>query len=692
MIYHEKLIYGVAYYAEYMPYDRIPTDMEMMKKAGINTIRIAESTWSTWEPSDGSFDFHILHQVLDAAATYDINVIIGTPTYAIPCWLSKKYPDILAETHGGPGLYGHRQNMDITHPGYLFHSERIIRKLMEECASHPKVIGFQLDNETKSYDTAGPRAQQQFVSYLKEKFVTTDAMNKAYGLTYWSNRIDNWDDFPDVRGTINASLGAEYKRFQRYLVTKFLSWQASIVKEYALPHHFITQNFDFAWSDHSIGLQPEVNQRDAAKALTVAGVDIYHPSAALLTGAEIAMGGSMGRSIKKDTYLVLETQAQGNPGWLPYPGQLRLQAYSHLSHGASAVMYWHWHSIHHSFETYWKGVLSHDLKENASYREVCRIGNEFIQYNEHLIGFRPDAEVAIVLCNDALTALSYFPIGKDLSFNHVMRWLFDALYEMNITCDFIYPEDICALSEAELLAKYELLILPSLYVTAPEVSTKLDAYVKEGGNLIGTFRSSMADVHGGIYADMLPYGLTKCFGMTYDQFTIPEDVALKSKLPGFSSPDKAYTESSVKVAEFMELLRPLDDTCERLASYTHPAYEGYGGITFHPYGKGNSAYFGCYFDKDVLKVFLKEILRRMKISIPGCHFPVICKKGVNKAGETLIYVFNYSKDSSYVNFNDYLVNTAQNDALYTNLFTGEDIAFNDKVALAPWDVQIFVCK
>ena len=82
----------------------------------------------------------------------------------------------------------------------------------------------------------------------------------------------------------------------------------------------------------------------------------------------------------------------------------------------------------------------------------------------------------------------------------------------------------------------------------------------------------------------------------------------------------------------------------------------------------------------------------MKISIPGCHFPVICKKGVNKAGETLIYVFNYSKDSSYVNFNDYLVNTAQNDALYTNLFTGEDIAFNDKVALAPWDVQIFVCK
>ena len=43
----EKLIYGTAYYDEYMPYDRLAEDVEMMKKAGINTVRIAESTWST---------------------------------------------------------------------------------------------------------------------------------------------------------------------------------------------------------------------------------------------------------------------------------------------------------------------------------------------------------------------------------------------------------------------------------------------------------------------------------------------------------------------------------------------------------------------------------------------------------------------------------------------------------------------
>ena len=48
-----KLLYGVAYYDEYMPCARLAKDVEMMKAAGINLVRIAESTWSTCEPQEG---------------------------------------------------------------------------------------------------------------------------------------------------------------------------------------------------------------------------------------------------------------------------------------------------------------------------------------------------------------------------------------------------------------------------------------------------------------------------------------------------------------------------------------------------------------------------------------------------------------------------------------------------------------
>ena len=52
-------------------------------KAGINTVRIAESTWSTCEPQEGVFDFSHVIRVMDAMEKAGINVIIGTPTYAV---------------------------------------------------------------------------------------------------------------------------------------------------------------------------------------------------------------------------------------------------------------------------------------------------------------------------------------------------------------------------------------------------------------------------------------------------------------------------------------------------------------------------------------------------------------------------------------------------------------------------------
>ena len=120
----KEILFGAAYYDEYMPCERLREDIQMMKKAGINTVRIAESTWSTCEPQEGVFDFLHVEKVMDAMEEAGIHVIIGTPTYAIPTWMVKSHPDVLAETVNGRGIYGSRQIMDITHPVFRFYAER----------------------------------------------------------------------------------------------------------------------------------------------------------------------------------------------------------------------------------------------------------------------------------------------------------------------------------------------------------------------------------------------------------------------------------------------------------------------------------------------------------------------------------------------------------------------------------------
>ena len=635
----KELLYGAAYYDEYMPYDRLGKDVEMMKKAGINTVRIAESTWSTCEPQPGVFDFSHVERVMDAMEEAGINVIIGTPTYAVPTWMVKAHPDVLAETVRGRGIYGARQIMDITHPVYLFYAERVIRELMKRTAHRKCVIGFQLDNETKYYGTAGKNVQEQFVKYIREKFHDDlDALNYEFGLDYWSNRINAWEDFPDVRGTINGSLGAEFEKFQRTLVDKFLSWQADIVNEYRREDQFVTHNLDFEWRGYSYGIQPYVNHLHASQCLTIAGTDIYHPTQDDLTGAEIAFGGDLIRSLKQDNYLVIETEAQGFPGWTPYKGQLRLQAYSHLASGANSVMYWHWHSIHNSFETYWKGLLSHDFQENATYREACIIGNEFARLGKHLVNLKKKNEVAVLVSNEALTALNWFRIqeqapgadAKSIYYNDVMRWMYDTLYHMNVECDFIWPE-------SENLDQYKAIIVPALYAAPDELLIRLNQYVENGGTLIASFKTAFANENVKVSHEVQPHILSNCFGVHYDQFTFPKNVGLTGEIIPKKTDQKGNAHPAANV--FMELL--VSEGAEVLASYEHYNWKDYAAITRNHYGKGQAVYIGCMTDEDTLKAVYKAVLPEAGVEIPKYHYPIIVRKGTNDLGKTIRYFLNY---------------------------------------------------
>ncbi len=636
----KELLYGAAYYDEYMPYDRLDKDVEMMKKAGINTVRIAESTWSTCEPQPGVFDFSHVERVMDAMEEAGINVIIGTPTYAVPTWMVKAHPDVLAETVKGRGIYGARQIMDITHPVYLFYAERVIRELLKRTAHRKCVIGFQLDNETKYYGTAGKNVQEQFVKYIREKFHDDlDALNYEFGLDYWSNRINAWEDFPDVRGTINGSLGAEFEKFQRTLVDKFLGWQADIVNEYRREDQFVTHNLDFEWRGYSYGIQPYVNHLHASQCLTIAGTDIYHPTQDDLTGAEIAFGGDLIRSLKQNNYLVIETEAQGFPGWTPYKGQLRLQAYSHLASGANSVMYWHWHSIHNSFETYWKGLLSHDFQENATYREACTIGNEFARLGKHLVNLKKKNEVAVLVSNEALTALNWFRIqeqapgadAKSIYYNDVMRWMYDTLYHMNVECDFIWPE-------SENLEQYKAIVVPALYAAPDELLIRLKQYVENGGTLIASFKTAFANENVKVSHQVQPHILSNCFGVHYDQFTFPKNVGLTGEVIPEKPDQKGNAHPAANV--FMELL--VSEGAEVLASYEHYNWKDYAAITRNHYGKGQAVYIGCMTDEETLKSVYKAVLPEAGVEIPEYHYPIIVRKGLNDLGKTVCYFLNYS--------------------------------------------------
>ncbi|MGB8193378.1 MAG: beta-galactosidase, partial [Chitinophagaceae bacterium] len=119
----DNILYGVSYYHEYMPSERLEKDVQLMQEAGVSVVRLAESSWSGFEPQEGIFKFAWMDSIVDRLHKAGIKVIVGTPTYSIPPWLWRKHPDMLIEYADGRKMgYGIRQNVDLTNPSFLVYA------------------------------------------------------------------------------------------------------------------------------------------------------------------------------------------------------------------------------------------------------------------------------------------------------------------------------------------------------------------------------------------------------------------------------------------------------------------------------------------------------------------------------------------------------------------------------------------
>jgi beta-galactosidase len=675
----QTVLYGVAYYPEYMPYDRLDQDVEMMQKAGITVVRVGESTWSSWEPRDGEFQFAWMQRVLDRLHQAGIKAILGTPTYSIPTWLYKEHPEIviahdstkapLSDPYDptyprsvAPGHYGPRQNFDCTNPYFRQAAERVIREIVSHFKDHPAVIGYQIDNETHPAGVSSANMQAMFVERLKNKYKTTDTINKMWGLVYWGQLVDKWDDFPPIDGIINPGIKLEWENFQHDIVTDYLSWQAKIVNEYKRPDQFITQDF-------SGGVHTDIDQWGIAKSLDIVAENPYFETQARLDGRGIWLSDDLGRSLKNTNFLVTETNAQ-TIGWdsrsqyPQYPGQLRLVVYTHLAAGANMVEYWHWHSLHYGQETYWKGVLSHDLQPNRTYGEVSRVAGELKRLGPQLAGLAKDNKVAILVSTDSANAINYMPVSDDVNYTTVLQQMYNALYDLNLEPDFVQAGQ-------PTLSRYRVLIVPPLYSASDAVLRQISDYVQSGGHVVMAFKSGFTDEHSTVRDVMAPGPLLPACGFHYQEFTnLPVPVRL--------TPDPYNLGERNTGSVWEEFLEP--DTATVVESFDDP-YWHFPAITRNNYGKGTLTYEGTYLTDALQREIIQDVLKRASLTGPDQDLApeIKVRHGRNQAGKLLHY---------YLNFSGREQTAAYPYANGSNLLDGALVRHGQALKLEPWDLAI----
>jgi beta-galactosidase len=660
----ETVLYGVAYYPEYMPYERLDKDVELMRQAGISVVRVGESSWGLWEPEDGRFEYEWMDRLIEKMGQAGIHVILGTPTYSIPAWMYKEHPEIVVTKLNGQYLYyGLRQETDLLNPTYRFYCERVIRKILEHYKNNPTIIGFQIDNETSSAGAANHDVQVGFEEYLKKKFGTVDELNKIWGLNYWGQRLNDWTELPPREGIINPGWKLEWERYSQWLTTDFLSWQSAIVNEYKRSDQFITH--DFAGPP-----RPEVNEEDVVRALDIAAANPYHGTQDEFDGQPSSYEGDYTRSLKRANYLITETNAEAI-GWdsagqfPPYDGQLRLDVYTHISSGANMVEYWHWHSIHYGQETYWKGVLGHDLEPGRPYAEVSRTAHELQKIGPEIVDFKRKNDTAILYSRDSYYGIQFMKFSDRDNYQTVLHQMYRALYRQNVGVDFVFPDSTN-------FSDYKVILVPPLYIASDELLARLSDYVRGGGNLVVAFKSAFCNEYSTVRWERAPGPLRKAAGLSYQEFSsLREPLKLKG--------DPFHMGQENKVFDWAEMLLP--EGAEPLAYYDHPFFGKYPAITRNHFGGGTLTYEGTLLSNELQERVLHEVLKSAGLVGPDQNLPasIRVKHGVNRSGKSLHYYLNYSSNTQSFGY-PYRAGV--------DLLTQANVMPSQNLTVKPWDVVI----
>jgi beta-galactosidase len=598
---HDSFLYGVVYYPEQWPEARWDADLSRIAATGMNVVRMGEGAWSVWEPEEGRYEFALFDRALEICRRHGLKAIMGTPTYTPPAWLTEGYPETLRTSFDGTRLrHGSRRHYNYTSPVYREKSRAITEALATHYQDHSSVIGWQIDNELNCHlDVSFAESDHEaFRAWCRERYVTLEALNSAWGTAFWSQTYSAWEQVWLPRPTVtyqNPSLLLDFYRFTSDMTVGFGAMQYEIIKRIA-PHQFVTHN---AFQDMTnVDLQEFVR-----KAVDFISYDSYPefkvcdlslPSRFRDRFESRLLSRMRGVSSK---FMVLEQQSgpsgqiggilNGNPDYLhstPKPGQMRLWCWNSIANGADGIVFFRWRSLPYGSEAHWNGLIYHDERNTWRLDEARKLGQEVSRLGKTLTGTRCVSSAAILYDFDNEShAKIERATGQHRDASE--RAVYQALAEKHLSTDV---RALRSLRRSGDLSAYQIVFFPHAHVLTAEDIIPLIEYVEGGGTLVfGCWCSYRNRVHWCYDAAGKAF-FENFVGTRIEDFTV---VA-----PGETSTIRfSDSNASVEAPVFNEVLAPVTDDIRVLASYGSDYYADRPAVSFRPCGQGKVVYFGTFF-------------------------------------------------------------------------------------------------
>lgn len=649
-------------------------DFALMKSARLNAVTAGVFAWAALEPEEGRFEFGWLDDVFGRAEKAGFRVFLATPSGGKPNWLALKYPEVRrVGTDGLRDPQHSRHNHCLTSPVYRAKVREINTRLAQRYGKRASLALWHVSNEYLGHCYCD-LCIAAFQRWLRERYGTLDRLNDAYWSRFWSHTYTEWEQVRTIDDSINA-LGLDWRRFMTAQCADFLRAEAAPLREHS-PGVPITTNM------HPID---HYDLFRLAEEVDVVSWDSYpdwhgNPDAPdeSAIALETAFRLDVCRGMKSGKPFLLMECTPSQVNWrgvspLRRPGMLRLSSLQALAHGSDAVCYFQIRKGRGGSEKFHGAVIDHSGRADTRvFRDVAALG-ETLERLPGVVGARVPAKVAMVFGYENLWALQGAGMPQNSHKEYIETCLahYEPFWRRGIAVDI-------AGARAD-ISRYDLVLLPMLYLLPDGMHERLSAFVKNGGTLAATYQTGYVNETDLCFQGGAPGPLRQTLGIRVEEFDALPDSARRTVVP---RPDAGIGLSGIYEARhFLDIVHC--EGAKPLAEYGSDFYAGSPAVTVNAIGSGRAYYIGSRNDKRFQEDFFGGLAESLSLpkTLPGTLPHGVAAHLREGDGGRFLFVLNFTGRDAGVS----LPQGAWRDADTGNP-SGPD------VRLGPLGARVFTCE
>ena len=619
---------GIAFGGDYNPdqwsEETWDDDVRLMKKAGVNTVALAIFSWDRIQPQENRWDFGWLDRIIDKLGKAGIATDLASATATAPLWLYESHPEVLPrDKYGHPVNAGSRQSWSPTSPVFKEYALTLCRKLAERYGTNPYVTAWHMGNEYgwNNREDYSDNALEAFRAWCRRKYGTIDALNQAWGTTFWGQEMNDFDEvliprFMGADSMVNPGQKLDFERFGNDMLLDFYKAERDAIAEIC-PDKPFTTNFMVSTD------QCCMDYADWANEVNFVSNDHYFHEGGEMHLDELACSDALMDSFALGKPWYVMEHSTSAVQWKPLnmrkrKGETVRDSLAHVAMGADAINFFQWRASAFGAESFHSAMVPHAGEDTKLFRQVCELGETLrtladagVQGSELE---RSDTAILFSAESEWATRSETLPSMKLNHWHDVRDW---------------YRAFLNAGSRADIVplkydwSDYKTVVLPTVLMLSAVDTRRLADFAAAGGRVVVGYATGLIDENFHTWLGGYPGAgnglLRDMLGIRGEEFNIlgsgveGEPEAIRLGAGGEVALEDAAALNGATTRLWQNDVTVTGDRTQVLAMYAGEEadeweLDGMAAVTRNPYGAGEAYFVGCDLDVADLTKLIRTYL------------------------------------------------------------------------------------